>query len=138
MIVRLRTGGRCSLGVTLFALVGSGLAWLGAHYARADDLARIAQEALAMKVHGAAAMAMLVALGAMAAAHARPAWRARRNRTTGIAVVVAFAFLAATGYALYYLVSDETRPPVSLLHWTVGIALAAMLPVHVALGRRDA
>ena len=140
--VPLGTGARYALGFVLLALVGSGLAWLGTHYADAlgftagDELARVAREALAMKLHGAAAMATLIALGAMVAAHARPAWRLRRNRGSGSLVVATFAVLAATGYALYYFATDDARPPLSLLHWVTGLALVVLLPVHLVLGRR--
>jgi hypothetical protein len=140
--VQLGTRARYALGLVLLALVGSGLAWLGIYYADAlgfaagDELARVAREALALKFHGAAAMATLIALGAMVAAHARPAWRLRRNRASGSLVLATFAVLAATGYALYYFATDDARPPLSLVHWVTGLALVALLPVHLVLGRR--
>jgi hypothetical protein len=141
--VQLGVRARYALGLVLVALVASGLAWLALHYVDAvgltagDELARAAREALAMKFHGAAAMATLVALGAMVAAHARPAWRLRRNRGSGSLVLVLFCLLAATGYALYYFATDDARPPLSLVHWVTGLALVALLPLHLMLGRRS-
>ncbi len=141
--VRLGPGARAALCLTLLALLGSGVGWLGIHYgsdlglAPGDELARIAREAVALKLHGAAAMATLIALGAMSAVHARAAWTLGRNRASGAIVLAGFALLAATGYALYYFATDEARPPLSLLHWATGVALAAALPVHIACGRRS-
>jgi hypothetical protein len=52
-------------------------------------------------------------------------------------VAAGFALLIATGYALYYLVSDDTHPPVSMLHWALGLALAPILIAHIVVGRRS-
>jgi hypothetical protein len=52
-------------------------------------------------------------------------------------VVAACTLLVVTGYALYYLVTDDTRAPVSILHWGLGLALVPMLIAHIALGRRS-
>jgi hypothetical protein len=140
--VQLRTPVRRALYAVLTALVGSGVWWLGAHFAvalfgsDADDLHRLAREALALKVHGAAAFAILLALGAMAAHHVRRGWALDRNRASGTIVLACFAMLILTGYALYYLVGDDTRARISLAHWALGLALAPMLVVHVSLGRR--
>jgi hypothetical protein len=137
--VRLGAGSRRAVYATLAALFGSGIWWLGVHFATpaAEDLQRLGQEALALKVHGATAFATLLVLGAMGATHVRRGWRVGRNRPSGSAVIAAFVVLVATGYALYYLVSDETRPPVSTLHWTLGLALSPLLVAHIALGRRS-
>jgi len=53
-----------------------------------------------MKIHGAAAMAVLVLIGMLLSAHVRFAWRARRNRANGSVFVSAFAILIITGYGL--------------------------------------
>ena len=139
--VQLGSRARWALGLTLLALLGSGIAWLAVHFAGelglgpGDELGRIAGEAVTLKVHGAAALATLIALGAMLAAHARPAWALQRNRASGTVVLAGFALLTASGYALWYFATDETRPPLSLLHWATGLAIAAVLPVHIAFGR---
>ena len=88
--VRLGVPARRTLYATVAALIGSGVWWLGVHYseslfaARTDDLHRLAQEALALKVHGATAIAALLALGAMGARHARRGWVLNRNRVSRI------------------------------------------------------
>jgi hypothetical protein len=135
--VRWQEGPRRALYAVLALVAGSGAWWLVAHYAIAQDLARLAQEALALKVHGAAAFAMLVAIGAISANHVRRGWSLARNRASGGVVITLLALLIATGYALYYLVDDATRPRVSLSHWIAGVALVPLIAIHIVLGRRS-
>jgi hypothetical protein len=135
--VRLAAWPRRALYTVVAAVVGSGAWWLVAHYSGGDDLARLVQEAPALKVHGAASFAMLLALGAMSASHVRRGWGLARNRLSGSVLIAVFAVLVATGYALYYLVDDATRPPVSLLHWLVGLGSAPLLLGHIVVGRRS-
>ena len=140
--VRLEASARRALYVTLAALIGSGIGWLAVHYAESifagnvDEMHRLSQEALALKVHGAAGFATLFVLGAMSVCHVRLAWALKRNRAAGTMVLAMFTLLIVTGYALYYLVNDETHAIVSLLHWTLGMMLAPMLIVHIIAGRR--
>ena len=140
--MRLGTSARRALYATLIALIGSGVWWLAVRYGSdlvgsgTDDLTRLAREALALKVHGATAFATLLALGAMGAHHVRRGWALKRNRVTGSLVVAVFTLLIATGYALYYLVSDDTHAPVSAVHWALGLALAPILIAHIGIGRR--
>jgi len=135
--VRLEDRSRRALYAALAALIGTGAWWLVVHYAESEDLARLAREAIALKLHGAAAFVTLFALGAMSASHARRGWALERNRSSGSVLIAAFALLTATGYALYYLVDDATRPPVSLLHWIAGVALAPLVLAHIVAGRRS-
>jgi hypothetical protein len=141
--VQLGVSARRALYATIAALVLSGAWWLWAHFAdalfasRNDELERLAQEALALKVHGAAAFVVLLALGAMGAYHVRRGWGLRRNRGSGSMVVGACAMMVVTGYALYYLVTDTSRTSISVLHWGLGLAFVPLLIVHIALGRRS-
>jgi hypothetical protein len=141
--VRLGVAARRSFYLAIAALVGSGIWWLLAHYVDGgwfvpgDDRSRIAQQTLALKVHGATAFAILFALGALSAQHVRRAWALRHNRWLGSFVVVAFAILTLSGYALYYLVSDDTHATISLVHWATGLALAPLIATHIIMGRRN-
>jgi hypothetical protein len=141
--VRLPAPARYALYAAMAALIGSGVWWMAVHFAPTDvaaggdDLTRLEQEALALKVHGATAFGALLALGAMGAHHVPRGWTLRRNRISGSAVIAGFALLIVTGYALYYLVGDASHAPVSVLHWAVGIALAPMLIVHIVVGHRS-
>jgi len=141
--VRLGAPARRALYATIAALIGTGVWWLGVRYApnvvvgQPDDFARLAQEALALKVHGATAFATLFALGAMSAYHVRRGWALKRNRIMGSVLTAAFTLLIVTGYALYYLVSDSSHAPISVLHWALGLGLAPILIVHIVTGRRS-
>jgi hypothetical protein len=141
--VRLGTSARRGLYLTLAAVIASGLWWLGARYAAVwsptivDDIERLAQESLALKVHGAAAFVTVFALGAMSVHHVRRAWVLRRNRWLGSALLVIFSLLVATGYALYYLVTDETREVISIAHWVIGLTVAPIVVWHIVMGRRS-
>jgi hypothetical protein len=139
--VRLGTQSRRALYAILLALIASGAWWLALHFsetgAQGDELARLGQQAWALKAHGAAALVTLVAVGAMLATHSRAGWRLRRNRASGTLVVAFLCLLTISGYALYYLVDDQSRPPVSLLHWGLGLAALPLLVAHIVLGRRS-
>jgi hypothetical protein len=141
--VRLGTPARRALYATIAVLVLSGVWWIVVHFAgtwlapRENDLQRLAQEAWALKLHGAAAFAILLALGAMGAYHVRRGWGLGRNRGSGSVVVGVCAVLVVTGYALYYLVTDANRTPISVLHWALGLAFVPLLIAHIVLGRRS-
>jgi len=140
--VRMSATARRGLYATLAGLIGSGAWWLAVRYGVApfsagDVMTRLAAESLALKVHGATAFASLYALGAISAQHVRLGWALRRNRRLGIVVLAVFGGLVVTGYARYYLVSDESRASVSLAHWIIGAALAPLIVWHIASGRKS-
>jgi predicted permease len=140
--LRLARPARHALYAIVVLLVASGLAWLAAHDAVIDvpdwhdELARLAFESVTMKVHAAAGVVALVALGMMLAHHARRGLVLARNRASGLAVACAFVLLAASGYALGYLAGDVSRPAMSVAHWIVGAALVPLLAFHIVAGRR--
>jgi uncharacterized membrane protein YfcA len=89
-----------------------------------------------MKIHGAAAMAILVLIGMLLCGHVRFAWRARRNWANGSIFLSAFGVLAITGYGLYYTGDERLRAWTSWLHLAVGLALPILLLFHIFLGKR--
>ena len=93
-------------------------------------------KAWAMKVHGAAAMAILVLVGMLLTGHVRSAWRARRNRGNGSLFLSAFGILTVTGYGLYYAGGENLRAWSSWIHLAVGLALPLLLILHIWLGKR--
>ena len=93
-------------------------------------------KAWAMKIHGAAAMAILVLVGMLLNGHVRFAWRARRNRGNGSFFLGAFGLLTVTGYGLYYAGSENLRAWTSWIHLAVGLTLPALLVLHIWLGKR--
>jgi hypothetical protein len=94
-------------------------------------------KAWAMRVHGAAAMAILVLVGMLLTGHVRVAWRAARNRGNGSVFIGALGILTVTGYGLYYAGGERLRALTSWIHLTVGLALPLLLILHIWLGKRS-
>ena len=109
--------------------------WLGEHAAAPANSFRFLQF-WSLKLHGASAMAFLVALGILIPTHIKHAWRARRNRPNGAVLIAATALLVVTGYGLYYLGDEKWRAAASWLHLVLGVASPVVLVVHIWQGRR--
>lgn len=117
----------------------TGVAWIALHYGPDDngpDGAWRPAEAWALRLHGAAAMAALVAFGSLLAQHVPSAWRLRRNLASGIAMLAGVAALALTGWLLYYASGEATRVWTSYLHMALGVAGPPGLLWHLAYQRR--
>jgi cbb3-type cytochrome oxidase subunit 3 len=135
--IRLKSVQRYFLYAVLALLFLSGVAWAYWNYLEASaGNFEISAKAWAMKIHGAAAMAVLVLIGMLLSAHVRFAWRARRNRSNGSVFLSAFAVLIITGYGLYYAGGERLRAWTSWIHLAVGLALPVLLLMHIFLGRR--
>jgi hypothetical protein len=93
-----------------------------------------AAQATMLKVHGAAAMALLVLLGTLLPIHVKHSWVAGHNRPTGAGLLAWFGVLTLTGYGLYYAAGEELRAWTSAVHWWVGVALPLGLVAHVWRG----
>jgi hypothetical protein len=115
----------------------SGVVWAYWNYlvASPGDF-EMSAKAWAMKIHGAAAMAVLVLIGMLLNAHVRFAWRARRNRANGSVFLSAFAILIITGYGLYYAGDEKLRAWTSWIHLAIGLVLPILLLIHIFLGRK--
>jgi cbb3-type cytochrome oxidase subunit 3 len=135
--IRLKRLQRYSLYAVLALLFLSGVAWAYWNYlvASPGDFQNGAKSC-ALKVHGAAAMAILVLIGMLLAGHVRFAWRARRNRGSGSLFLTGFAVLTVTGYGLYYAGGESLRAWTSWIHLGVGLALPFLLLLHIRLGKR--
>ena len=126
----------------MLALLGSGIAWVVADQLKATGGAGGDSEfwqrvvANALTVHGGSAMAALLLLGALGEAHMRRGWRARRNRATGVIMLIVNGLLITSAFALYYMGSEVLRPWISLVHIAVGLALPVLVLVHIWVGRR--
>ena len=136
-LIRLKRFYRYSLYAVLALLFLSGGAWAYWNYLAASpgDF-EASSKAWAMKIHGAAAMAILVLIGMLLTAHVRFAWRAGRNRANGSLFLTAFAVLAVTGYGLYYAGGERLRAWTSWIHLAVGLVLPTLLLIHIFLGKR--
>ena len=121
-------------------LFASGAAWLGGlsemkEPAKRRNLAARPAAYLLM-VDGGAAMLTLMLLGALFPLHIGRAWRAEKNRATGIVMLAFNAVLIATAFGLYYLASEILRPWASDLHIAFGLAMPLLFLAHVKTGRR--
>jgi magnesium-transporting ATPase (P-type) len=135
--IRLKRLQRYFLSAVLALLFLSGVAWTYWTYLAVSpgDFETTAK-ASAMKIHGAAAMAVLVLMGMLLSGHVKFAWRARRNRANGSVFLSVFAVLTVTGYVLYYAGGEMLRDWTSWIHLVVGLALPILLLIHIFLGRR--
>ena len=97
---------------------------------------KMGAKAWAMKIPGAAAMAILVLVGMLLTGHVRFAWLARRNRGNGSLFLGTFGILTVTGYGLYYAGGESLRAWTSWIHLAVGLALRVLLLLHIWLGKR--
>jgi magnesium-transporting ATPase (P-type) len=134
--IQLKSLQRYFLYGVLALLFLSGVAWAYWNYLGASpgDF-ETNSKTWAMKIHGAAAMAVLVLIGMLLSAHVRFAWRARRNRANGSFFLSAFTVLTITGYGLYYAGDERLRAWMSWIHLAVGLALPILLLIHIFLGR---
>ena len=117
----------------------SGAAWLVADRIKESSENEIWQESAAtlLMIHGGTAMVTLMLLGALVPVHVGRAWRARKNRATGIIMAVCNAVLIVTAFGLYYLASEALRPWASDIHLAFGLALPVLMLVHVQVGRKQ-
>ena len=135
--IRLRRLQRYFLYAVLSLVFLSGVAWAYWNYlAGSPGEFEMSAKAWAMKIHGAAAMAVLILLGMLLNEHVRLAWRARRNRANGSVFLSAFVFLTVTGYGLYYAGGERLRAWTSWIHLAIGLILPILLLIHILLGRR--
>ena len=121
-------------------LLLTGIGWLVAHYFLREPAAlggaAHPSEAWWMRLHGAAVVAFLVVFGALLPGHVVQNWRQRLNRYSGLTMLIVVTVQALTGYGLYYLVDERQRAVTSALHWIIGLAAAAVLVLHIVLGKR--
>jgi len=130
-----------SLRYSVYGLAGvllaSGALWLVFHYFVIAPQDHAGWTAVAMRVHGAAAMALLVLAGSAIGLHATSAWRERKNRASGLVLGAALVIMTITGYLLYYAGGEAVRSLASLSHWIAGLALPGVFAAHALLGRRS-
>ena len=91
--------------------------------------------AFLLSLHGGSAMVTLMLLGALGPMHVQRAWRAKKNRVTGIASVAIYGLLIATAFGLYYVGSEAFRPWISTIHIAFGLAVPAVVAAHIMVGR---
>ncbi len=91
-----------------------------------------------LRLHGAAAMLVLIVVGSLLPVHIRVGWHQRRNLAAGVPLLALALLLALTGYALYYFGGEESRGWISVIHWAAGLVAGGVLVWHVIAGHADA
>jgi cation transport ATPase len=119
-------------------LFASGTGWLIADQMKETSDTEIWQQASAylLMLHGGTAMLTLILLGALFPLHIGRAWRAKKNRATGIVMLACNTMLIATAFGLYYLGSEEIRPWTRDIHIAFGVSLPLLFVVHIKAGRK--
>ena len=130
---------RLALYAAFALLFATGAAWLIADQLKNSPSGEFWQATTAnlLMVHGGAAMATLLLLGALFPTHIARAWRGSLNRVSGAVMAATNVALIVTAFGLYYLGSDTARPWISEAHIAVGLALPPLLIFHVWFGRRQ-
>ena len=124
---------RASLYAAGAVLLLSGLLWLVVHYLNGSADAAGASyslEPFALRIHGAAAMAMLVIIGTLIPTHLADGWSSGDNMPTGLGMLAVTTLLTVTGWGLYYAGDEALRSMLSIAHWVLGIAALPLLFVH--------
>jgi small-conductance mechanosensitive channel len=119
--MRLKNAFRFALYGIFALLFVSGAAWI-----YADQM---------KSMHGGAAMITLMLLGALGPMHVQRAWRAKKNRATGVVSIAMYGLLIATAFGLYYMGSEALRPWLSTIHIAFGLAVPAVITAHIMVGR---
>jgi hypothetical protein len=115
----------------------TGAAWLVLHWRtqRSADGIPSEWQPWLMKVHGAAAMVVLVVLGTLIPLHIRRGWHAGINRMTGIIMIAVMGSLIVTGYGLYYFGDEQVRAITAAAHDVIGALSPVVIFWHVLRGR---
>jgi hypothetical protein len=137
--IRLGKSHKAWLYGVLGLLWASGVIWLALHYffTGQGEFGPTPHpfEKWALRLHGMAAFATLVAIGSVLPVHAWRGWQLKKNRHSGIVMKSFLLWLAVTAYALYYFADDEARPWLPWLHWGAGLVIPLVVTAHVMIGR---
>lgn len=137
--LRLERWHRCCVYAACGWLVATGLLWLIAHYL-VRPVGEFGEsinplEPWSMKLHGAGAMFALFFIGSLMNSHIRRALKSGRNLMSGWSMIAVLVALVVSGYGLYYLAGEESRPVWSAVHWIIGLAFPIVITLHIILGR---
>ena len=115
-----------------FLLWMSGALWLFERYVSDNALPL----PLWMKIHGAAAMLFLMVFGALLIHHVPVGWRHKRQRPSGIPLLLICTVLVITGWALYYLGDESIREWTSAAHSILGLLFPFVLGLHLWFAKK--
>ncbi|MBU6141440.1 MAG: DUF4405 domain-containing protein [Proteobacteria bacterium] len=117
--------------LTIILLFLSGLVWLLFNFFIDYDSPFRFLSIWSLRLHGAAAYALLIVFGMIISTHISFNWRVKKNRRkSGIILTAFLAILIVTGCLLYYLGDEEIRSYVSYIHWIIGIIFSIIFLLH--------
>ncbi|WP_051946218.1 hypothetical protein [Verrucomicrobium sp. BvORR106] len=90
-----------------------------------------------LKLHGGAAMMMMVYYGYLLASHIPVGFRSGRSRVTGLFLAISLGFMIVTAYGLYYIGDEDVRGVIAWAHLCTGVLIPLVLIIHVWLGHRQ-
>ncbi len=91
---------------------------------------------IVLVIHGFSAFVMLMLLGALFSNHVPIAWRSRRLRKVGVALVSFAGTQILTAFLLYYVANEAIREWAMYIHLFTGLLLPFMLYLHIFLGKQ--
>jgi uncharacterized membrane protein len=96
-----------------------------------------AQQVVTASLHALLAFIMLGIVGAMWSVHMRFNWRHRKQRGSGLGLVILWLLLMLTGVGIYYLGDTQAALATAVLHLAVGVLVIFWYAWHVLRGRRN-
>ena len=87
-------------------------------------------EKLWLQLHAAFSFVAIWIFGMLWAIHIVQGWNMNWRRWSGGAMVGVMTLLIVSGYALYYVESQDLNDWTSILHWSVGLAALAVFLIH--------
>ena len=88
------------------------------------------QRLVSVAIHTTLSYLILVKIGALSRVHMQAGLKNKRNRISGISLIILFTLLALTGVGLFYLGEESWILPTSSLHIFAGIALIGVFTSH--------
>lgn len=122
---------------TLALLAISGMTWIVGHYFMVIEgefgQEKHPLEIWSLRLHGLAGFITLLWIGMLVEHHILSHFKQKRRLWTGLSLTLLSAWLAFSGYMLYYLSEDDWRLVFSLGHWISGIVAVALFWMHLIL-----
>ena len=121
---------------TIFVvLFFSGVSWIYAHYflTKTSDFEVIKSpiEHLSLVIHGGFSMLFLILFGSLIPEHIQSGLKSKKNKISGIGLILSVGILTISGYGLYYTSSEELRFFCSSSHTILGLIIGVVLLIHI-------
>jgi hypothetical protein len=125
---------RVTLYLTIAGVWLTGGLWLIYHYFMQTEgpfgFQNNPLEKLWLQLHAAFSFVAIWIFGMLWAIHIVQGWNMNWRRWSGGAMVGVMTLLIVSGYALYYVESQDLNDWTSILHWSVGLAALAVFLIH--------